>query len=378
MSGRSDVQGVKEGLKLRIEDWCRMLLPDGLRQGRLWVSYNPVTGDYDRSSPELKVALTGDTGAWKCWRSGDKGDVIGLAEYVKGCDFRAAMDLARDFLGLKRMSGEERERFAQMAAKERRLSDERARQREAWVIRMAEQIYLSGAPEGAGSAAEVHARAYYRQARGIDIDRIVNRDRSTARYGAAVEYWPLAQWRIEAGPDGRQRRVKVADGPRFPAICSAMRTATGIFRAVHVTFLDPVRPDKADPGAGRSPRLMFGMAGGAAMWLTHGPEGAAPPQAKAGHPLILSEGRETGDALALAIPEARVWACGSINGIGACPVGFPFVSRTLVAGENDWDNPQAQRQLEAALAALEACGPPLDLMRPHAGSDFNDLLKGDF
>ena len=58
---RREVEEIKQGLKDRIEDLCRKLLPDGRRQGRLWVSNNPVTGDH-KKTPELKVAVTGDKG----------------------------------------------------------------------------------------------------------------------------------------------------------------------------------------------------------------------------------------------------------------------------------------------------------------------------
>lgn len=369
---RAEVAEVKTGLKDRIEDWCRMLLPDGRRQGRLFVANNPVTGDAPKT-PELKVALTGDVGAWKCWRSGDKGDVLRLAEYVKGCTFVEALDLAKDFLGLKRMSAEERRGFAERAAKSRVEADAAAIRRRDFVIRTANDWWLSGAPLDSGTPAEAWARRYFREQRGYDLDEFANLDRSTMRFSPAFEYWTLAEWRHETGRDGRVRRVKVKAGPKLPAILSAMRTPLGQVRAVHCIFLDPREPVKASLP---KPRLMFGEAGGAAIWITHGPEGVPPPEAREAHPLILSEGRETGDALGLAIPEARVWACGSINGIGACPVAWPFVSGVFVAGENDWNKPQALKQLDAALAALEAGGKPIDLMRPHAGSDFNDLLKG--
>ena len=108
---RREVEEIKQGLKDRIEDLCRKLLPDGRRQGRLWVSNNPVTGDH-KKTPELKVAVTGDKGAWKDWRSGDKGDVLGLVEYLLQTDFKGALQWARDFLGLQRMSIEDRRRYS--------------------------------------------------------------------------------------------------------------------------------------------------------------------------------------------------------------------------------------------------------------------------
>ncbi len=369
---RREVEEIKQGLKDRIEDLCRKLLPDGRRQGRLWVSNNPVTGDH-KKTPELKVAVTGDKGAWKDWRSGDKGDVLGLVEYLLQTDFKGALQWARDFLGLQRMSIEDRRRYSEQVRVRAAEDDERARKRAEWDRRQAEKLFMSGAPLGSGTPAEAHAREYL-HARAIDLDRIQNLDRTTFRFSPSLEYWTAAEWTVDPATG---RRIKTRPGPCFPGVLAAMRTPLGAFRAVHCTFLDPVRPTKADLGPKRSPRLMRAATAGAAIWISHGPEGVPPREARRPAPLILGEGCETCESLALDIPEARVAAGGSITGIGNVPVNFDFVSVVIVAGENDWDKPQAQRQLEQALAQLEASGKPVELMQPHAGSDFNDLGKGD-
>ncbi|GGE79230.1 toprim domain-containing protein [Stappia taiwanensis] len=368
---RREVEAVKQGLKDRIEDLCRRLLPHGRRIGRLWVSNNPITADH-RKTPELKVALTGDKGAWKDWRSGDKGDVVGLVQYLHQTDFRGALQWSRDFLGFAQMTADQRRSFAEAARVRAAEDDEKARRRAEWERRQAEKLFDQAMMDGAGSAAEAHARAYLR-ARAIDLDKIRNRDRTSLRYAAQVEYWTLAEW----SRDERGRAIKTRPGPLLPGILAAMRSPLGQIRACHVTFLDPVKPEKAVLGPKNSPRLMKAPTKGAAVWISHGPEGVPPWQATQPHPLVLSEGIETGERIAMDIPEARVAAGGSITGIGNVPVNFDFISAVIVAGENDWDKPQAQRQLDRALAQLEASGKPVELMRPHAGSDFNDLGKGD-
>ncbi len=57
------------------------------------------------------------------------------------------------------------------------------------------------------------------------------------------------------------------------------------------------------------------------------------------------------------------------------PIWFGCVSSIVVALEND-TKPQALKQREAVLDALERHGKPLATMQAHAGNDFNDLLKG--
>lgn len=379
MSDRAEVREVKQLLCDRIEDVCRWLLPDGRRTGRTWNANNPVR-DRDGQTPELHVYVTGIVGSWKCYRSQeDKGDILGLIAFVHGTDFKGAMALAKDFLGLARMSAEDRRRNRAEAEQRQADSDAAAKRKEAKKRQAAEKLFLSGAVYGSGTPAEIHARRFDIETRGIDLDGISNLDKTTFRYLPDCEYWELAEW----GKDpktGYFRKVK--NGPRFPAILSAMRWVTGVFADHHGTFLDPVMPDKATlppkkSGKPRSSRLMRCPNKGAAMWISHGPEGLPPPQSTKPHPLILAEGRETALHLALAIPEARVWACGSISGIRYAPVAYPFVSEIYVAGENDWHAETARKQLDLALAELETSGKPLELMLSHLGSDFADLGKGD-
>ncbi|TYC51635.1 hypothetical protein FMN50_20355 [Rhodobacterales bacterium] len=376
--GRAEVLEIKQMLVARVEDVCRQLLPDGRRIGRTWKANNPVM-DKPGQTPELNVYLSGIVGSWKDFRSGDKGDIFTLFQYVHGTDFAGAMRLAKDFLGLSTMSAEDRRNFQRQAKVAAEKNDAAAQRKEAAKRREAEKLFLSGAVYGSGSPAEMHARRFDIETRGIDLDGIEHLDKTTFRYLPDVEYWPLAEWRRD--PATRQFR-KVKEGPRFPAIVSAMRGPLGQFIDHHVTFLDPLIPDKAKlpplpSGKPRSPRLMKCPNKGAVMRISHGPEGKPPEHSTEPHPLILTEGRETALHVARAVPQARVWACGSINGIGAAPVDFAFVSSVIVAGENDWNNAHAQGQLRNALNTLEATGKPLDLMLSHLGSDFADLGKGE-
>ncbi len=377
MNDRAEVELVKQMLCDRLEDVCRWLVPDGRRNGRTWNCSNPVK-DKPGQTAEMHVYFTGAVGSWKCYRSGDKGDVLGLVEYIHGCDFRQALAMAKDFVGLQHMSADERRQSQRRAVQRQAQEDDKAKAKEAKKRKDAEKLFLSGALYGAGSPAEIHARRFDIETRGIDLDGIAALDKTTFRYLPDCEYWTLAEWTRDQ--KGFFRKVK--DGPRFPAIVSAMRWWNGIFADHHVTFLDPLKPEKAQlpldsKGRPRSSRLMKCPNKGAVMRISHGPEGMPPEQAVEPHPLILAEGRETALHLARAIPEARVYACGSISGIQSAPVDFPYVAQILVAGENDWDKPEAQRQLSSALEELEKSGKPLDVMLSHLGSDFADLGKGE-
>lgn len=379
MKSNAEIKEVKQLLIDRIEEVCRWLLPDGRRIGGKWKANNPVR-DKPGQTPELNVYLTRQVGTWKDYRNDDdKGDIIGLIQFVHGTDFAGAMAIAKDYLGLRSMTADERRNNQRRAREASDKADADAKRKEKKLRDYCEKRFLSGAPYGSGTPAEIHALAYWRGARGLDITEISQLDRTSFRFHPSIEYWQLSDWR----PDPRTGRVlKVKDGPMHPAILAAMRGPMGQFIDHHVTFLDPVKPDKADlprdaKGRKRSPRLMRCPNLGAVIRISHGPEGRPPEHSFEPHPLILAEGVETALSLALALPEARVWACGSINGIKNAPVNFPFVSALYVAGENDWDKEQAQRALTSALEELEKSGKPLELMLSHVGSDFNDLMKGE-
>lgn len=368
---KNDLPEVKEALKGRVEDLCRKLLPDGKRNGRLWVAHNPVTGDFQQS-PEFKVALDRDRGAWKDWRSGETGDVLKLISYIKGLDFKETMDFARDFCGIRTMTAEQRRELDQRTRQAQQAAAIDDEQRRLKRMEKAEKIWNSGYQDGARSAAEAHARRYF-AARALPLDEIVNRDFQTFRFAGEQEYWPRAQFRYENG----QRRKEKA-GPLYPAVLSAMRLATGQIAAVHMTFLSPLGPTKLPVSKDENSKIMFGEAKGAMIRISHGPEGAPPELAREAHPLILCEGVEDGLSLALAIPEARVWAAGSLSAMGGAPVWLPCISGLIIARDNDF-KPAAQKQFDKVLEALQAAAPslPMTTIASHMGKDFNDLIKED-
>lgn len=366
---KGDLDIVKAGLIERVESVAEQLLPDGRREGGLWVSFNPVENDRGKT-PALKVRIrNGDLGAWKCHRCGEKGDILGLVAYVLRTDVAGALAWGRDFLGIRAMSREDREKMRQAAAKEKvkRERDAKADRRKRWD--MAQRLFFDDAlPIGQRSAAERHGRAYF-SARKVPLDDVPNLNPDTFRFSAATEYWTRARWERERG-----RAFKVEDGPSYPAIHSAMRQWNGFISACHVTFLDPVRPEKAPE---KPAKLMKGEAAGAVIEISMGPEGKPFWQSEIPHCVILAEGIETALSFAVSIPQARVWACGSLGGIGHAPVQLPCVDWVLFARDNNDGNAQAQKHFETALASLEAHGKRVIVEASHVGDDFNDLAQGE-
>lgn len=366
---KGDLEIVKAALIERVESVCNELLPDGRREGSLWVSYNPVENDRGKT-PALKIRIrSGDLGAWKCWRCGESGDILKLVAYVNRTDIAGALVWARDYLGMRSMTREDREKMRRAAAtqKVRREKDALAERRRKW--ERAQRLFFDEPfPCGSGSPAEMHARAYF-AARKVPLENVQNLNTDTFRFSAGTEWWKGAEWKQDNG-----RRMKVRPGPEFPAIHSAMRQWNGFISACHLTFLDPAKPAKApvDP-----PKLMFGEALGAVIETSCGPEGVPFWQAQEAHPLICAEGIESALPLAIALPQARVWACGSLAGIGHAPVHLPCVQWVMFARDNNSGNAQAQKQFEQALTRLESHGKRVVVGASHVGDDFNDLATGE-
>lgn len=371
-SRESDLDLIKDGLLDRAEDLCQQLLPDGrFEAGRSrWMAHDPVAGDY-RKTPALSVALGGGKrGRWRNFRGTAgpaKHDLIGLIAYVKQTDTKGALAFARDFLGLRKMGRDEMVRLKRDAARraEQRERDD-ARARAARIAR-AQALFTEGtAPLSAGGAVADHVHTYLIE-RNCPAGSVPTFSADNFRVSPATEWWKGATWRD---------RRKIKAGPMFPALHSAMRAASGAITACHVTFLDPAAPAKApvDP-----PKLVYGEATGAVIEIATGRPDPLPFWvATRPRPAVLCEGIETGLSLALALPEHRVWVGGSITNMGNAPVGICCVSALIVARDNNHGNAQAQNQLDASLAKLEAHGKPLTEMASPVGDDFNDLMEGEF
>lgn len=365
---RSDLPEIKQGLKDRILDLCRWLLPDGEVRGRFWVAHNPVTMDHSQS-PEFKVPLNRDIGAWIDWRTGEKGDVLGLVAYCQQTDIRGALAWSRDFLGLSRMSHADRQRMSARAEEARRDAEENRERQRIARMQKAEQRFLKGWQDGARSVAETMARRYF-AARGIPLEQWAERDLATMRFADAAGYWPRGQFR----KDERGRLVVVKAAPEFPAVISAMRLPAGQVAAVHYTFLDPLGPRKLPVGPKENAKLMWGEAKGAMIRLTHGPEGEPPETARQAHPLLLGEGIETTATMAMVTPEARAWAAGSLDNMANAPVWLDCISSVLLLKDH-FKHPTTERQFAKVCDAMERSGKPWAVMESIAGNDFNDMVN---
>ena len=91
----------------------------------------------------------------------------------------------------------------------------------------------------------------------------------------------------------------------------------------------------------------------------------------------MTEGIEDALTLAIARPDCRVWAAGSLSLMGL--LDWPgCASAVVLAADNDWDKPEAVAAFERVEAhwRAQANGRPVAVIRAALGKDFNDMARG--
>jgi hypothetical protein len=348
MGSKHSIADIKALLQARVRDLVREMAPDGAWQGHTWSAKNPTRDDRKRGS--FCVWTTGSAiGAWKDFATGDKGDIIGLIQYCRGlAETKDALAWAENWLGIARIPDHEIKR-AQAQAKEREAkaaktdADKAARQAAgafAWWLKARAEIRDTPV-EG------------YLATRGIDL-------RALSHKPGALRFMPDA----EHGPSR-------SFWPAMFALMTSSTTEAGV--AVHRTFL-------ARDGSGKAPvdpaRMIWPRFKGAAIRLNPGETNMTPREAaKQGliDTLAICEGIEDGLSLALACPELRIWAAGTLGNIETITVP-PCSAEVIVMADNDWGKPQAERALDRALKSLASQGVKVRVARSPIGKDVNDAL----
>jgi len=359
---------IKGALQGRLKELVRVLVPgltpaearqlDGTRvQPR-----NPTRPDQHGGS--FTIWMRGpNAGAWKDYATGDKGDVLDLVAYCKGGGRSEAVRWSLDWLGLGLVDTATLERMRASSARRRMTAEAEARERDARIVARGRNLWRQARPDIRGTVAET-----YLEARGVPPSQIPGFEWGDVRFFPDLEWW---RGRSHDG-DG-----VVTEGPRFPAMVWAIRDREGRIVAVHCTFLRADGLKKAHVG---NPKLMLGLVAGGVIRLTRGPSGLLPEDAAlqgVAGVLATAEGVEDGLTIALAAPEARVWAATSLGNLANVPVEHPCVSAVVVAQDNDWGKAQAVDAFNAAIERMEAAGRPVSVLRSHWGKDVNDAVRTD-
>ncbi len=342
----SEIPELKALLQSRVESLARDLAPDGSRSGKYWIAKNPTR--QDKIAGSFWIALSGVPGSWRDEATGEKGDVLGLICYCQGLLLKDAIQWAKGWLGLINVSPDELRRQGNVARQAVAPHDEAAelaalneKRRSAFGYWLKCEAKILDTPVDT-----------YLRTRGIDL-------RHLAAMPGALRFDPACR--------------HAESGQVWPTIVSAM-TDQGPVTAIHRTFLMP-------DGSGKAPvtpaRKIWPTFKGAVIRLAKGASKKTPEQAaKAGliEPLVICEGVEDGLSIALACPELRVWAAGTLGNLAS--IQLPSCcNEVIVAADNDWGKPQAEQQLKRAIDALAVQGRPVKIARSSVGKDANDALR---
>lgn len=359
MGDRLTARQIVDLLRERCPALIHELVPGARREGNVFSAPNPTRSGDARGS--FKIWMNG---AWKEYDEGVGGDILGLVAYVGGHDPKSragrkyALAWAKERLGLVDSVPEKLRALKQRLAK-------KARERDREESARAQRIYLRALDIRAQSQKIDPADAdnpvvAYLAGRGVDLAAVAN-PCPVIRFHPGLEHWTS-----EATPK-----------PIYPAMVTAIYDAAGLFQAVHCTFLARDAAGRWGKAPVANAKLMLGHVKGCFAPLTYGASGLPIHEALAAGvigPALVCEGVETGLALALAAPEARVWACLSLSNIANAPVWLGCVESVVWARENDV-KAQAIEQAERVGDALAAHGKPVIGMRPIGGNDFADMAK---
>lgn len=373
-----DFTEIRQRLIDDIVPLCRELVPGGKISGDYWIGKNPVRADKHGGSFWVRIKEPA-IGAWRDEagvRGVDEGDVVALVRYAKRLpDLKETRKECLKWLGLSDTGGQSTMTAAEIEARNRKRTAERekAEAEEAerrrknangafamWL--KAEKLTPANFP---GSLVD-----RYLKSRAIDlVSGMIERKRhlpGALRLFAAHDYI-------------------TADGEiiALPCMIALMSGPNGKGRAAHRTWLRPDGAGKAelpDPHENKPRKIWPSGWQGSVIRISkgageHTPEEAARRGVQT--PLIITEGIEDALACAIAMPDRRVWAAGTLGNIGHVPVDHPCVSKVTVCADNDWDKPQAIAAFDRAVAQLRSHGKPVFIARSPKGKDMNDLLKGE-
>lgn len=326
----------------------------------------PVCGD-DGKRTANRFAINPAKNIFLCRRCDVAGDGLQLVQFVQDCSFPEAItylvgvaDVAPDpaLIAARKKKNE-------AAEKSRREYAERAR---AFAIRDAREIWHSA--EG-GDVAQAVA---YLVARGVRFP-----------------VWPPTLRFLPDHPYVKTTGGQLRTLHRGPCMVAAIQCPAGQVRAVHRTWIDPVRPGKkakiiGPDGAAMPAKMVRGSKKGGAIRLTAlGTSGV----------LIMGEGIETtASALTAGVyPTAAFWAgvdLGNMSGRqNGRNTGEPDledtaaflppdgVSRLVFIQDGDSDPTTTRAKLLAGLRRAVVHRPGLQVQIVHAGigRDLNDLIN---
>lgn len=350
-----ELETLKDMLDANWDSLVEDLFPNAQRHGGHY-----AVGSIDGEKGDSLVLWRGHrAGSWKDYAGDDsmKGDALRLIERV--CvgattssreSFKDAIAWAKNWLGVSdELSPGQMQRMRAEAKRARAAREKKAVEENTRIKNRAKAIWLQGQP----SIKDTPADAYL-QNRGIDLSRL-------GRQPAAIRYNPEC---YEA--DTRQN---------WPAMVSSIIDQSG-FIGVHRTYLARGREGRWDKINNAKARKVYGRLQGGFIPIWRGKSGKPIKSAPEGETVIITEGIEDAFALAIADPSYRVLAAVSLSNLAQVWLP-PQIGTVILAEDNDWDNPEAQKAFRQAIATHGQMGRTVKLLQtpPEMGKDANDWLR---
>ena len=324
---------------------------------------NPRRGD--RHPGSFVIWVSGDAvGGWRDYAmpADCAGDVFDLIGYLGRLDaWIDAYWWALEFLGWGRgtvRSASDAALDAQRVAADRLVAERKAQSEADGRAKKALGTWLHCEKDFVMSP----VWTYLTLARGLPLQDL-------PRLPGAIRYHPALQHTDQATGE-------VTEWPAM--VCAMSRWNDGEVRCAHRTWLAP-------NGLGKAPvtpaKKMLGRAQGCAIRVWKGASNLTPEAAARGgvaEPLVITEGIEDALTAAIASPHMRIWAAGSLAGMGG--LGWPdCASAVVLVADNDWETPEAVKAFEGVEAKWRAMaqGRPLKVVRAERGKDLNDWARED-
>lgn len=329
----------------------------------------PRCGGDDRFSVNVRK---GQFLCRRCEGDGGKGDEIGLAMFVLGLDFRAALDWICG-PGGQEISDAERQARARRDAENRDRKDREEASRRAKAIAEATQIWNDGRPAEASPVR----------------DYLVLRGLSGVPIGKCLRFHPNLPYMVQGSNRGEWIQAH-----RGPAMLAAIQGQDDRFRGVHRTWFDLDAPlgkvaiTHPLTGGPESRKKSWGSKKGGAIRLIRGQDTT----------MIMAEGIETtfSACLAAAYSAAHFWAgidMGNMAGRRETGQGLkyagvpdlgdpeafvppPWVTRLIFVQDGDSDPKLTRAKMLSGLRRAMVLRPGLvaQLAVCPPGKDLNDLV----
>lgn len=356
-----------QSLQARPLDVAQRYAPGGYVDGGRYWALDP--GRQDTKIGSFYVGLGGQyMGRWRDEVTGEMGDMLDLIQRATNMDRGAAVQEAKQFLGIAsetpkarelRLRQEQRARAAQASAAREEVAKRAKRSRDAQGIFLASHERLSGTPVAA-----------YLKSRAICLDQL-------GRTPHSLRYHPKLRYYLIDKSDG------VVHEGEYPAMVAAIYAGhidgkTPQFIGVHKTYLAKSAAGIWTKAPVPKAKLLWGSKKGGyiRVWAGIGPrggKGAPISRAPANSKLYITEGIEDALSVAMLDRTRRVAAAIDLGNIREMRLP-PQITQIVLVADND-PKPEQTQQIDRAVDVFRAQGRDVSVWKnTHGGKDINDAL----